>query len=205
MRSTIDEILLLLKTRGPQSAADVGERLSISRQAARQHLENLAASGLVAFTTEHKGVGRPVRAWALTELGHQRFPDTHARMTVELLGNIRTEFGEEGLSRLISRRERQVRAAYDKSLAKRASLESRVAGLAALRTAEGYMADWSKQPDGSFILIENHCPICAAAKTCQGFCRSELALFRKVLDARVERSEHLLDGARRCAYRIDPK
>jgi predicted ArsR family transcriptional regulator len=34
-----------------------------------------------------------------------------------------------------------------------------------LRTEEGYMAEFEAEPDGSFLLIENHCPICAAAKT----------------------------------------
>ena len=55
-----------------------------------------------------------------------------------------------------------------------------------------------------WLLIEDHCPICAAASTCQGFCRSELALFRRCLgeEAEVDRSEHLLSGARRCVYRV---
>ena len=47
-------------------------------------------------------------------------------------------------------------------------------------------------------------PICAAASSCQGFCRAELQMFRTLLGekAEVERVEHLLSGARRCAYRI---
>jgi predicted ArsR family transcriptional regulator len=54
------------------------------------------------------------------------------------------------------------------------------------------------------LLVENHCPICAAARACQNFCRSELDVFRRVLgpDVQVERVEHQLAGARRCAYRI---
>src|ERR1700737_5202139 len=60
------------------------------------------------------------------------------------------------------------------------------------------------QGDGSFLLIENHCPICAAAKTCQGFCRSELELFRAAFgtEALVMRQEHLLSNGRRCVYRV---
>ncbi len=67
------------------------------------------------------------------------------------------------------------------------------------------MATVSKDA-GGFRLIENHCPICAAARVCQGFCRSELALFREVLGpgVAVERTEHLLAGGRRCAYRVTP-
>jgi predicted ArsR family transcriptional regulator len=66
------------------------------------------------------------------------------------------------------------------------------------------MAEWSPDPGGGFLLVENHCPICAAAAACQGFCRAELQAFRNALgpDVVVERAEHILAGARRCAYRI---
>lgn len=43
--------------------------------------------------------------------------------------------------------------------------------LAALRGAEGYMAGWEHQADGSCLFYENHCPICAAVVACQGFCK----------------------------------
>ena len=68
------------------------------------------------------------------------------------------------------------------------------------------MAEWRAEPDGSYLVAENHCPICAAARKCQGFCRSELAVFRAVLGSgvHVERTEHIPAGARRCAYRIVP-
>lgn len=61
------------------------------------------------------------------------------------------------------------------------------------------------ETDGdALLLIENHCPICAAATLCQGLCTTELELFRDVLgpDVQVERTEYLLDGDRRCVYRI---
>ena len=60
--------------------------------------------------------------------------------------------------------------------------------------------------DGALVLIEHHCPICVAASACQNLCRSELQLFRAVLgdDVEVERTQHLLAGDRRCAYRVTP-
>jgi predicted ArsR family transcriptional regulator len=65
------------------------------------------------------------------------------------------------------------------------------------------MAEWLADGDG-YLLLENHCPICAAATVCQGFCRSELDLFRALLGpgVAVERMEHVVAGARRCAYRV---
>ena len=81
----------------------------------------------------------------------------------------------------------------------------RIAALADIRTREGYMAEYREAEDGEgWLLIENHCPICAAATACQGFCRSELAIFREMLgpECSIERTEHIVHGARRCAYRI---
>ena len=65
------------------------------------------------------------------------------------------------------------------------------------------MAEW-RSDDVGFLLLENHCPICAAAAACQGFCRAVLDIFRAVPGpaAMVERTDHILAGARRCADRI---
>ena len=68
------------------------------------------------------------------------------------------------------------------------------------------MADVRPDGRGSFLFIENHCPICAAATVCQGFCTTEIDLFRAVLgpDASVERAEHIVSGDRRCVYCVRP-
>ena len=98
------------------------------------------------------------------------------------------------------------KVAYTVALQDASSLEEKVERLAAARPREGYMAEsWREEND--FILVENHCPICVAATTCQGFCRFELDIFREVLGrgAAVERSEHIVAGDRRCAYRISLK
>ena len=78
--------------------------------------------------------------------------------------------------------------------------------LGELRTREDYIAAWTEEADGSFLLVGIHCPICAAATVCPGFCRSELEIFQTDLlpGARIVRSEHLLAGMRRCAYRTEP-
>jgi predicted ArsR family transcriptional regulator len=205
MRTTSDQILLLLKSKGPAQTKAIAEAMGVTRQAARLQMEKLQSEGLVEHVTERMGVGRPRRSWSLSAMGNDRFPNTHAQLTVELLEAVRSEFGEDGLERLVSRREQATEIGYRKALANADTLEERLERLADVRAAEGYMAEWSRMPDGAYLLIENHCPICAAASVCQGFCRSELALFRSMLaPARVERAEHILAGARRCAYLVTP-
>jgi predicted ArsR family transcriptional regulator len=170
----------------------------------RQHLAKLRGEGLVTFDDQAGEVGRPKRMWRLTAKGHARFPDTHGDLTVSLIEGIRSVFGEAGLDRLIEARQEAMVATYRQAFEPHLDLGDRMGVLARLRTVEGYMADFEKQEDGSFLLIENHCPICAAAKTCQGFCRSELELFRAAFgaDISVTRQEHLLSDGRRCVYRI---
>lgn len=200
-----DRLLGLLKRRGPQRIAELAEALAITAEAARQQLARLARDGLVAAHGERRGVGRPSQVWTLTSLAEARFPDAHAELTVRLIEAVRTELGAEALDRLVLARERQSRDAYAAELDGAESLAERVARLAAIRTREGYMAEW-REDEAGLLLVENHCPICAAAAACQGFCRAELELFREVLgpDVTVERTDHITAGARRCAYTIKP-
>jgi iron-sulfur cluster biosynthesis transcriptional regulator SufR len=200
---TQDRVLFLLKTRAPLTAAALAEALGITPMGVRQHLAQLAADGLVSHVDERRSVGRPKRHWRLTDQGHARFPDSHAQVTVELLDGVRAVFGEEGLDRLIGAREEETLARYRRQLGTAKTLAARLRRLVRLRSAEGYMAECRAEPGGGFLLIENHCPICAAARACQGFCRSELDIFRALLPGHaVERVDHILAGARRCAYRI---
>jgi predicted ArsR family transcriptional regulator len=199
-------VLYALKSTGPQSADAIARRLQVTIVAARQQLGRLLDKGLVTFEGHREGVGRPKRVWSLSESGHAQFPDSHAAMTVDLIQAIGTAFGPEGLDRVISEREAATRRLYAERVRTGRSLAERAKLLAEQRSEEGYMAEVKRLPGGALMLIENHCPICIAAKACQGFCRSELNLFREVLgpDASVEREEHILAGARRCAYRIVP-
>jgi predicted ArsR family transcriptional regulator len=197
-------VLYTLKSRGPLGTSNVARALGITEVGVRQHLAKLHSEGLVAFDDRAGEVGRPKRMWRLTPKGHARFPDTHGDLTVSLIDGIRSVFGAAGLDRLIEARQEAMVATYRQALEPHPDLGDRVGVLARMRTVEGYMAEFETQRDGSFLLIENHCPICAAAKACQGFCRSELELFQAAFGAGVSvtRQEHLLSEGRRCVYRI---
>jgi iron-sulfur cluster biosynthesis transcriptional regulator SufR len=203
-----DRVLLQLKTKGERTSAQLARRLDVTPMAIRQHLAALEAEGLVVHSPAPRSVGRPARLWNLTPAAAKRYPDSHADLTVDLLESMQDAFGDKGLDRLLKvRAKRQLESYRERMPDLDSPLDKRVAALAKLRREEGYMAEWSraKGDDGALVLVENHCPICAAAQTCQGLCRDELDLFRSLLsDAQVERVEHLLAGARRCAYRVVP-
>ena len=197
-------ILRLLKQQGPSDSEALGAQLGISAMAVRQHLYALHAQKLVTYQEEQRPIGRPAKMWGLTPGAAPFFPDAHAGLTVNLLHAVEQTFGEQGVKRIVSRCAEQHIETYRSRIPARASLQNRLATLISLRNEEGYMAEVQRQPDGSFLLIENHCPISAAANTCPKLCDAEFEVFRAILGqgVAIERTEHMLAGARRCVYRI---
>jgi predicted ArsR family transcriptional regulator len=202
--STTERILFRLKSKGPTSTAILAQELEMTAEAGRLQIQKLLAAGLIEGQTEStNGAGRPKQHWRLTPTGYSRFPDSHAQLTVQLIASVNTLFGEQGMEQLIQQRENTMRAAYLEACNPLPDIAQKLTRLAELREAEGYMA--RVESDGKdWLLIEDHCPICAAATSCQKFCRSELQLFQTVLgdDVNVQREEYLLSMGRRCVYRI---
>lgn len=203
---TADRFLMLLKTRGPLTAAAVAQLLGITNEGARLQLQKLAAGGFVqAAAPTAKGVGRPVQTWQLTAAGNARFPDTHADLSIQLIQTIQQLMGPDGLDQVMTAREQAAAAHYLEQLEAVDDIAGRLERFAAIRSGEGFLAEC--QPDGeNYLFIENHCPICSAARECQGICESELRIFRQIMQgmATVSRRQHIIEGDRRCVYEIVP-
>ena len=200
-----DRVPLLLKAKGPQTAARMAERLGVTTMAVRQHLAVLQQEGLVDYVDEKRKIGRPARVWRLTPKANDRFPDHHAELAVGMLKAVKITFGEAGLERLIAASTRQQIDAYRARMPGPGTpLKQRVAALAKIRRDEGYMAEWRRVGDGTIEFLQNHCAIDSAARFSGMLCSGELSLFRAVLGdgVSVERFEYLHSGDRRCAYRI---
>ncbi|MGD8426489.1 MAG: transcriptional regulator [Balneolaceae bacterium] len=200
-----ERALLILKTDGPQSVKALAGEMGVTVEGARFHLLKLEKEGLVASESVAEGRGRPKQIWSLTRKGHNRFPNAHADLTVNLIEMMRETLGQNAVDDVIKANEERILSRYSEEMKELEDLEKRIEKLASIRSREGYMADYKKDEEG-YLFVENHCPICSAAETCQGFCKAELEVFQQVLgkEASVERVEHIVKGARRCAYRITP-
>ncbi|HTT85590.1 MAG TPA: metalloregulator ArsR/SmtB family transcription factor [Rhizomicrobium sp.] len=200
-----NSVLDRVKREGPVTAEALAVRLGLTGMAVRQHLDGLEREGLVRHELRAGGRGRPSKVWTCTDAANSRFPDAHAALATDLISNMRRAFGEEGLERLVALRTAEQQRVYAARIAGKTTLKARLESLAKLRSEEGYMAEVRRDPDtDAWLFVENHCPICAAARLCTGLCREELTLFQRVLgkDVRVERTSHILAGAERCAYRV---
>lgn len=199
-------IVQLLKQEGRLDAETLASHLGITAMAVRQHLYALQDEQLVTYQEESRPMGRPAKLWQLTAAADRFFPDGYAELTLSLLNSVKQAFGEAGLDRLLEVRSQQQLESYNQQMKGKRSLKQRLNKLVEIRTHEGYMAEVQTQADGSFLLIENHCPICAAATACTGLCAKELEIFQAILgdETEIQRVEHIIAGERRCAYQIIP-
>jgi len=204
--SSTDKILYLLKTRGALTAKSLAEQLDMTSMGARQHLLALQKQQLVESFHKAEKVGRPSQYWQLAAAAYARFPDSHSQLTLVMLDGVKQVFGEQGLDKLIQHREQEMQQDYLQRLSAKTELADKLQELVVIRNQEGYMASCERDPEGFYWFYENHCPICDAASSCQNFCRSELNLFQDCFAglAEVQRQEHILDGARRCSYKVSP-
>lgn len=192
-----------LKVNGAEDAEALGTKFGLTAMAVRQHLYALEGEGDVRHVAVKQPVGRPKKKWALTEQANVHFANSHAALAVEIIDVVKRTFGKKGLDQLV-----QVRAVdqikyYAGKVGQAETLAAKLELLAQIRSEEGYMAAVCEaEKVGAYLFVENHCPVCEAAKSCTGLCSSELTVFQSVLGkkVRVERQEHILLGARRCVY-----
>nr|WP_297789574.1 metalloregulator ArsR/SmtB family transcription factor [uncultured Allomuricauda sp.] len=202
-----ERAIWILKNEGEKTLKELAQTLGVTTEGARFQLLKLSKDGYVKSESRAMGRGRPQQFWSLTKKGHSKFPDSHSELTLRLINKIKENLGEDTLTELISSTGEDTLQNYRNSIPDTATLEEKIKKLAELRKQEGYMATYEQDENGNFLLIENHCPICAAATLCQGFCSTELNTFKSVLgpNTKVERVDHILAGARRCAYLISKK
>ncbi|HEY0520656.1 MAG TPA: metalloregulator ArsR/SmtB family transcription factor [Ilumatobacteraceae bacterium] len=205
LADTKRRIVERLKRVESATATDLAEEFGLTDTALRQHLDALEAAGMVTRSmAEPTGRGRPPVHWQLAPGAANAFPDRHGELSVDLITSLRTTLGDPALDQVIgARSDRQV-AAYSTVLKGSVDLHERVQRLADVRSDEGYLAEVHVDGD-DLLLVEHHCPIRDAASSCGALCSAELDVFERVLgpNVTVTRTQHVLAGDRRCAYRIE--
>ena len=198
--STRRQLLHLLKTKGESCVQDLSGTLGITAMAVRRHLHTLQRDGLVRVSLVRRTVGRPSYRYSLTERAQEMFPRNYAQLTLDLLDELQAMAGTGSVDRLFAARREKLEARYRERMRGK-PLREKVAELAAIQNASGYMAEWDEDRDG-FRLYEYNCPVAAVANQYRQACRCERELFASLLDADVERTECLAEGDVRCAYVI---
>jgi len=202
MQDTRQKILMLLKMNGGLTTSDLSNMLNISATAVRRHLNTLEIQELVAHQTEQRGMGRPSFVYELAAGASNVFPQSYAAFATSILQDLVELDGGDKLDALFERRQERRRQQYISQI-KGETLSQRVASLARLLESEGRMTTWEQLDEDCFILREHNCPINKVAKKFDHPCRSEVSLLREILQAKVERINHIHEGDIACVYKIE--
>lgn len=195
------QILLLLRRKGPMTAAELSEALGIGAVGVRQHLALLERDGLVHASGVRRAVGRPSHLYALTEAAEAFFPKAYDHLLIDALEFVRAQGGENAIEHLFEARRKRLYVEYAPRLEGR-PLSERVAELAAILNEQGYMCEWRRLPDGAIELIEHNCPIDCVARSYPQACIHERALYEDLLRVPVERQQTIAADGRCCRFRI---
>ncbi len=138
----------------------------------------------------------------MTPAADSLFPKAYGELTNELLGYVADTDPRSSTS--CSRCGASTGSATRTSGSRPArSLGEKVAELTQILDEDGYLATVEPIGPDAYRIVEHNCAIWAVAQRYGQACTSELDFIRAVLPgASVERVQHMVAGARHCAYEV---
>jgi DeoR family suf operon transcriptional repressor len=194
-------LVTLKKAPHPMTARELALQFGLTANALRRHLEQLEAEDLVRHRSEVRGVGAPVFAYSLTDMGEALFPQGYASVLAAVLESVRETAGPEGVMALARRQWARLAEQAAPRLAE-LPLHERAQLLAELRSSQGYMAEALDGGQGGPLLREHHCAIRDVAEQFPEICVAEQEFVEQMLGQPVERTAHILSGCSCCEYAI---
>jgi DeoR family suf operon transcriptional repressor len=190
-------LLESLKRRGGATLRELAAELGLSRETLREHLNALAADGLVVRAGTRRGrPGRPEIVYGLTGRAEPFFPQRDGEVLAELASYLLARGDEAGLRRFFEQRaEGRLGAARARLAGLRG--RTRLEEVARILSEEGYMAE---VVGGTLRLA--HCPLRSVVSVTRLPCRAELGLVQSLLGRRLKRTDYLPEGGASCSYVI---
>ncbi len=193
----------LLEEKTGLTVEELSQRVSISRNAIRQHLAGLEKDGLVTAGATRPTGGRPEQLYVLTDAGREFFPRQYSWFAQLVVDSIRDELGPEGLRKRLTALgtavARRLRAQHPDAKTRR----EKVAALAELMQQMGYHAR-AESASGTRLEARN-CVFHDLARTNPEICQFDLALLSTFTDSRVDHEECMAKGGNVCRFRFAPR
>jgi len=194
LEGTKERVLELLRAR-PLTAKEVAEALGLSQVAARKHLRDLEARGLVRSEVKKcPSRGRPYRLYRA-----QDGESPYAALCGDVLRGLEEALGREGVVAFLRERNRSRLASLRlQGLPLREKLER----LAEALRQEGYEAEVVEE-GGRLYLCQRRCPRLALSREHEALCEGELLAYEELLGLPLVREERIAEGGSSCRYRVE--
>ncbi len=191
------ELLVSLKKSQPLTARELGKQFGLTANALRRHLKAFEEDGLVRYSREVRGVGAPVYAYSLSPAGEALFPRSYLGVLATALAELRARVGDAGVEAVLEAE--WMRLADEAGpVLESLPLEERVALVAELLTAKGYMAEPVGTP--AVTLRIHNCAIREIAERFPEACTAEARFMERLLGVPLVRNAHRRAGCGYCEY-----
>lgn len=199
---TKQKLLNILKKENECSMKEIMENFSISEVAIRRHLRDLIQQDLVKERTVKQEIGRPYHLYELTKKGHDTFPNQYEQLPLEILKDIETLHGSEGVSDLLGKRKERELDMYQKQL-KSHSLDERIEKMIEIQSERGYMPEFERTPEGDYKIKNYNCPIYNIASSYGEICRNEKDVLKRLFpNSEVISHSQISKGEKYCSWTI---
>ncbi len=198
--STKSRVLYALRGAGGGTANDVAIALEISIPAARRHLMDLEADGLLESQVQRQTTrGRPQHVFRVSPTGESHFPKRYAQLCTDILEHIERLYGNGAVISVLDSRNQSLFEEWKPRV--QGNLNTRIISLAEILNELGCQVTIETTENG-WILQQNNCPNLDVARAIDAMCNSEAGLYEQLLETSVTRIARVLDGAADCRYFI---
>jgi predicted ArsR family transcriptional regulator len=200
--STKGRVLNVLRERTGGTAQEVADVLGVTVPAARRHLMDLEAAGLIHSQVQRPGGrGRPQHVFMLTADGEHTFPRRYAQLCHDILEHVESLYGSGAVLEVLSARNTKLLEAWQERVTGE-SLQEKLCRMVVVLNQHGYEASIEYGLNGDLYLLEGNCPSLEVARQYGQLCTSEAELYSRLLGVPVTRETQITRGASSCRYRV---
>ena len=193
----------LKRTQG-LSVKELADALGMSYMGVKQQCVDLERLGYLDTWRRPKApsqTGRPELAYRLTRKAHELFPVASNEMTLALLDSAQALYGPVAPEKLLFTVFQRKTEGY-LARVKGGTVEARAEAFAAVRDAEGCMAELERDEAGLRI-VEYHAPLADLLVAHPALLhRLEQEMYSRVLRAPVKREQSEASGLYACVFRV---
>ncbi len=196
------QILNLLKRSTGMSVHELSKAMKMSYMGVKQHCVEMEKKGYLDTWRRPKDVGRPEKAYRLTEKSAPLFPQVGNDLILKVLESTQALFGPNVPEKLLYSYFQEQTESYLKKLRGKSVVE-KASSLAKMRDQSGYMSECLYDNQAGLRIVEYHNPLRVLAERYRTVERMEETMFERVLGTKVKRSEEKASGLRRYVFEIE--
>ena len=186
----------------------IASAVSLSPTGTRHYLTTLENEGLVTYSEKQRKSGRPVRTFSLTNRGVNTFPKAYTEFSLNLLEEVKTQFGESATINLLEKIGRKKATKINLKLKERSfakessrSLKQTLMELVDVLEEEGLFPELSENRE-SFILKNYNCLFYDIVLEEPLACKVTETLMAQLTNNMAVKEKCLGDGDDFCLFRI---